>query len=61
MKRIITLLSAAFVAGLLIAGCNNAAPVAATATQADTTAVMIYSKENCNWKVMKNCKRYVSV
>ncbi len=38
MKRIITLLSAAFVAGLLIAGCNNAAPVAATATQADTTA-----------------------
>ena len=38
MKRIFTLLSAAFVAGLFLAGCNNAAPVAATATQADTTA-----------------------
>jgi len=38
MKRTVSLLSAAFVAGLLISGCNNPAPVAATATQADTTA-----------------------
>ena len=38
MKRTVSLLSAALVAGLLISGCNNAAPVAATATQADTTA-----------------------
>ena len=38
MKRIFTLLSAALMAGLLTVGCNNAAPVAATATQADTTA-----------------------
>ena len=38
MKRTVTLLSAALVAGLLISGCNNAAPVAATSTQADTTA-----------------------
>jgi outer membrane protein len=38
MKKIVTLLSAAFVAALLISGCNNAAPVVATATQADTTA-----------------------
>ena len=38
MKKIVTLLSAAFVAALLIPGCNNAAPDAATATQADTTA-----------------------
>ena len=38
MKRTVSLLSAAIVAGLLISGCNNAAPVAATATQADTTA-----------------------
>ena len=38
MKRTVSLLSAAFVAGLLISGCNNAAPVAATTTQADTTA-----------------------
>ena len=38
MKRIVTLLSAALVAGLFFAGCNNATPVAATDTQADTTA-----------------------
>ena len=38
MKRIATLLSAALVAGLFFVGCNNAAPVAATATHADTTA-----------------------
>ena len=38
MKRIVSILSAAFLAGLLFTGCNNAAPAAATATQADTTA-----------------------
>ena len=38
MKRIVSLLSAAFVAGLFLSSCNNAAPVAASATQADTTA-----------------------
>ena len=38
MKRIVTLLSAALMAGLFLVGCNNAAPVAATDTQADTTA-----------------------
>ena len=38
MKRIVTFLSAALVAGLFFAACNNAAPVAATDTQADTTA-----------------------
>ena len=38
MKRIFTLLSAALMAGLLTVGCNNAATIAATATQADTTA-----------------------
>ena len=38
MKRTVSILSAALVAGLLLSSCNNAAPVAATATQADTTA-----------------------
>ena len=38
MKRIVSILSAALVAGLFLAGCNNTAPVAATATQSDTTA-----------------------
>ena len=38
MKRIVTILSAALVAGLFLTACNNAAPVAATDTQADTTA-----------------------
>ena len=38
MKRIVTLLSAALVAGLFLAGCNNAANTAAPDTQADTTA-----------------------
>ena len=38
MKRIVSILSAAFLAGLLFTGCNNAAPAAATATQSDTTA-----------------------
>ena len=38
MKRTVSILSAALVAGLFFVGCNNAAPVAATATQADTTA-----------------------
>ena len=38
MKRIVSILSAAFLAGLLFTGCNNTAPAAATATQADTTA-----------------------
>ena len=38
MKRTVSILSAALVAGLFFAGCNNAAPVAATDTQADTTA-----------------------
>ena len=38
MKRIVTILSAALVAGLFLTACNNAAPVAAPDTQADTTA-----------------------
>jgi len=38
MKRIASILSAALVAGLFLAGCNNAANTAAPDTQADTTA-----------------------
>ena len=38
MKRIASILSAALVAGLFLAGCNNAANSAAPDTQADTTA-----------------------
>ena len=38
MKRTVSILSAALVAGLLLSSCNNAAPVATTATQADTAA-----------------------
>ena len=38
MKRTVSILSAALVAGLLLSSCNNAAPVATTATQSDTTA-----------------------
>ena len=38
MKRIVTLLSAALMAGLFLTGCNNAATTAAPDTQADTTA-----------------------
>ncbi|MBO6062558.1 MAG: OmpH family outer membrane protein, partial [Bacteroidales bacterium] len=38
MKRTVSILSAALMAGLLLSSCNNAAPVATNATQADTTA-----------------------
>lgn len=38
MKSTVSILSAALVAGLFLAGCNNAAPVTASDTQADTTA-----------------------
>ena len=38
MKRIVTLLSAALMAGLFLTGCNNAATTAAPEAQADTTA-----------------------
>lgn len=38
MKRTVSILSAALMAGLLLSSCNNAAPVDNNATQADTTA-----------------------